>query len=155
MRVTLARWSKGILIINAYRPNPAVNWTASTLRVPAASYFSVGPSDMPHISIYLNANSSSAPHVAAVRAATGRSVADISRAIVEGLPVFEGEIFAWPREETIAKVFALLNRLDQLGVRPIIKENERAISRKVLHNIVVSSHESMARFAELDDLGHA
>jgi hypothetical protein len=25
--------------MNAIFPNPAVNWTASTLRVPAASYF--------------------------------------------------------------------------------------------------------------------
>lgn len=110
---------------------------------------------MPHISIYLNANASSLPLVAAIRATTGRSVADISRAIVEGSPLFDGEIFARPREETVAKVFALLNCLDQMGVRPIIKENERAISREVLRNIVVSSEESMAQSAELDDLGHA
>lgn len=110
---------------------------------------------MPQVSVHLHATSSSAPLVAAVRIATGRSVAEISRAIRDGSPVFEGDIFAPPREETVTKLFALLNRLGQLGICPIIKEDDNEISLEILRNILAASDESMARLAELDDLGHA
>jgi len=110
---------------------------------------------MPHISIYLDSTSASASVISVLRTMTGRAISDLTKAIPEGRPLFDGELFARPREDTLHTVLSLLEQLERLGVCPIIKESGYEISKAILRNIAEASEESMARLRKLDDLGHA
>ena len=99
-----------------------------------------------------------APHhpdvVRSVRSITGAPIAEISRAVKSGAPVFERELFDGRSGETFALLRRLLDEFDRIQVSLLVKEDGNVISTQILRNIMAASEESAAHLRDLDDLGH-
>jgi len=81
-------------------------------------------------------------------------IGHITKALSDGSPLFDGELFARPRAEQFAKVRRLLAILQDSQIEPIVFEDGRLINAHVLLNIMQSSDDSMAELDLLSDLGH-
>jgi len=109
---------------------------------------------MAHITISAPVGIKDNQLVMAIRSITGDRVSEISAALLSGLPLFDGDVFARPREESISKVMRLLNVLNAAQITPVVREAGRLISADILLNIIQSSINSMAEFDRLSDFGH-
>lgn len=109
---------------------------------------------MPHISISSPPGNNNPQLVAAIRSITGAKVSEISAALKAGTPLFDGELFARPRKESVMKIQNLLSVLREAQITPVVTEGGRLISTEILLNIIRASERSMSEFDQLGSQAH-
>ena len=81
-------------------------------------------------------------------------MSEIAAALKAGMPLFDGELFARPRKESVLKIQKLLSVLREAQITPVVTEGGRLISVEMVLNIIRASEESMSEFHQLGSQGH-
>lgn len=81
-------------------------------------------------------------------------VASISAALIDGHPLFEGELFDRPGAETFSTIRKLLSVLEAHGLQPLVWEAGYPVGPQVLRNIMSASERSAREFDRLAGFGH-
>jgi hypothetical protein len=109
---------------------------------------------MSHIIVRAPAGVSSVPLIRDLLECVNGGVSHIAITLRNGAPLFDGDLFARPAEETFGRVRQVLAALQNAQIEAMVFEGGRRVSSEFVENLISSWNESVAQFDKLSQSGH-